>query len=73
MLCVHFDNGDNVHEWHVAAVTLIRTKVSYVLLRGAHAPLDDVYVYPQYTGIIAICAARTMQYRLWYFGGLKKN
>ena len=46
---------------HVAAVHWSEQKF-IIIIRGAHAPgraVGDVYVYPQYTGFIAICAARS--------------
>ena len=46
---------------HVAAVRWSEQKL-IIIIRGAHAPgraVGDIYVYPQYTGFIAICAARS--------------
>ena len=67
---------------HVAAVHWSEQKF-IIIIRGAHAPgraVGDVYVYPQYTGFIAICAARSYavqqlvyKARLWYFGYVSKR
>ena len=46
---------------HEAAVHWSEQKF-IIIIRGAHAPgraVGDVYVYPQSTGFIAICAARS--------------
>ena len=46
---------------HVAAVHWSEQKL-IIIIRGARAlgrAIGDVYVYPQYTGVIAICAARS--------------